>query len=124
MKILAWSGLDFQEVSRCLATHIDPSSLWGILNGSAEFLTDEYLGSIESSAAAVSSVQNLNLGNGNYCTKLGLPPWSGFIVHSMDTGEFSLAPIGIEVGSFEWVPWLHPCVLPHGTHGDPVIFNC
>ena len=80
-------------------------------------------GALQSSTAAVASVQDLNFSDCCCASEAGFPPGSIWVIHRVDTSEFALAPVGVEFVSLDNVPWLHPGILPLRTHADPVILE-
>jgi len=110
----------FQEWSLSNAVDRYPCACWGIFNLSAESFTYEYLGSVESLSAAITSVQDLDFGDSHNLAELGHPPWTSFICFGVHAGELSFAPVRVEVSALDWIPWLVLLVIELGAHGDLV----
>jgi len=121
VQVLFWCTLDFNEISCCNTSDIDPLSLWGVSDCSAQCFSDKDLGSIESSSAAVSSIKDLNFHNGISASKRCFPPCSFLVSFGVHASEFTFAPVGIEVPAFDWIPWFIFLMLECGTHCDSVL---
>ena len=123
VKILSVGCPYLQEITSSSALDVEPLAFACIFDCAAQVVSNVNSGIIDSAVAAISSVKYLHLSNGDLLAKASLPPWTIFIIQSMDASKLSLAPIGVPVGCLDGVPWFHSLILPLRTHGDCVLLE-
>ena len=112
VKILSWCSNNLDEAASSSADHREPVSLSCVSDHSAELSSDVYSSIVDSSTAAIASIQDADFSNSWSTIEVDLPPCSLSIIACMSACEGTFTPFSIVSSSLEWIVSLNSSISP------------